>query len=221
MVEDEGTGESSDGLRLDPGALTNIPTMLLQRTRAQVELARKITTMFACSGTTTVEESPASEDPEQSPQASTPAAVRETKSRETQTGAAATSESETSATESSESETSTAATGKTGSRSNNSVSSVAVEESLVEVSTDATDDVAQTISANNGASAAPHVGATGDVPAESDLPLASYDSLSASQVVPRLALMNQSELLAIQQYEQANRHRQTILNRCQQLLDEA
>lgn len=64
--------------------------------------------------------------------------------------------------------------------------------------------------------------ATPSVPAgdESDLPIQDYDSLAASQVVPRLATLDRDDLLAIQRYESATRGRQTILNRVAQLLSE-
>ena len=55
-------------------------------------------------------------------------------------------------------------------------------------------------------------------PAESDLPIQDYDSLAASQVVPRLATLGPDELRAVQAYESATRHRQTILHRVAQLL---
>ena len=55
-------------------------------------------------------------------------------------------------------------------------------------------------------------------PAEADLPVQDYDSLAASQVVPRLATLGTDELLAVQAYELAHRNRQTILNRVAQLL---
>ncbi len=55
-------------------------------------------------------------------------------------------------------------------------------------------------------------------PAESELPVQDYDSLAASQVVPRLATLETDELLAVQAYELAHRNRQTILNRVAQLL---
>lgn len=63
---------------------------------------------------------------------------------------------------------------------------------------------------------------TSSVPAgdESDLPIQDYDSLAASQVVPRLATLDHDDLLAIQRYESATRGRQTILNRVAQLLSE-
>ncbi len=53
---------------------------------------------------------------------------------------------------------------------------------------------------------------------EADLPIQDYDSLAASQVVPRLATLDADELRAVQRYEADNRHRQTILNRVSQLL---
>ena len=55
-------------------------------------------------------------------------------------------------------------------------------------------------------------------PAESELPIQDYDSLAASQVVPRLATLGADELRAVQAYEAATRHRQTILHRVAQLL---
>ena len=57
------------------------------------------------------------------------------------------------------------------------------------------------------------------VPTEADLPVADYDSLAASQVVPRLAMLDAEDLRAVQAYESAHRHRQTILNRVAQLLE--
>jgi hypothetical protein len=55
-------------------------------------------------------------------------------------------------------------------------------------------------------------------PAESELPIQDYDSLAASQVVPRLATLSADDLAIVQRYEQAGRHRQTILHRVAQLL---
>jgi hypothetical protein len=49
------------------------------------------------------------------------------------------------------------------------------------------------------------------------LAIPGYDSLSASQVVERLAGLNQEELEAIGSYESAGRGRRTILNRVAQL----
>lgn len=56
------------------------------------------------------------------------------------------------------------------------------------------------------------------VPTESELPVRDYDSLAASQVVPRLATLAPDELLDVQAYELAHRNRQTILNRVAQLI---
>jgi len=49
------------------------------------------------------------------------------------------------------------------------------------------------------------------------LGIPNYDSLSASQVVQRLAGLNKSELNAVEAYEAAHRSRRTILNRVGQL----
>ena len=57
-------------------------------------------------------------------------------------------------------------------------------------------------------------------PSESDLPIQDYDSLAASQVVPRLATLAPEDLRVVQRYEQATRHRQTILHRVAQLLSD-
>lgn len=52
-----------------------------------------------------------------------------------------------------------------------------------------------------------------------NLAIPGYDSLSASQVVQRLAGLNPGELAAIGAYESAGRGRRTILNRIAQLRD--
>lgn len=54
-------------------------------------------------------------------------------------------------------------------------------------------------------------------PAASTLAIPDYDSLSASQVVPRLEGLATPELDAVRQYESANRGRKTILNKIAQL----
>lgn len=61
--------------------------------------------------------------------------------------------------------------------------------------------------------------ASADVPAPpvDSLAIPGYDSLSASQVVPRLASLETGEREAIRSYEQAHRGRKTILNRIAQL----
>ena len=50
------------------------------------------------------------------------------------------------------------------------------------------------------------------------LAIPGYDSLSASQVVQRLAGLSHSELVDVREHEQSHRHRRTILNRVEQLL---
>ena len=53
------------------------------------------------------------------------------------------------------------------------------------------------------------------------LAIPGYDSLSAMQVVSRLAGLSRSELEAVRGYEEGHRHRKTIINRADQLLTEA
>lgn len=66
----------------------------------------------------------------------------------------------------------------------------------------------------------------GDVPvlhheaADPGLAIPDYDSLSASQVVPRLAALDEGELEAVRRYELAHRARRTILGRVAQLQNE-
>lgn len=50
------------------------------------------------------------------------------------------------------------------------------------------------------------------------LAIPGYDSLSASQVVQRLAGLSPDELIDVRMHEQSHRHRRTILNRVEQLL---
>lgn len=67
----------------------------------------------------------------------------------------------------------------------------------------------------------PEVDTTGtaavDVPAADDLGVTDYDSLAASQVVPRLRALSADELEDVRRYEAAGRGRKTILNRIAQL----
>lgn len=53
------------------------------------------------------------------------------------------------------------------------------------------------------------------------LAIPDYDSLAASQVVPRLPSLDASELADIGDYERAHRSRQTIINRVRQLQADA
>ena len=48
---------------------------------------------------------------------------------------------------------------------------------------------------------------------EDDLAIPSYDSLAASQVVPRLDGLNSIELEAVRRYEEAHRGRRTVLGK--------
>ena len=85
-----------------------------------------------------------------------------------------------------------------------------------------TDGRHQNEMANPGASsmdpeAAPEVAAVQVL--ESELGVPDYDSLAASQVVPRLVMLSAVDLQAIVDYELAHRRRQTILNRALELLD--
>ena len=52
---------------------------------------------------------------------------------------------------------------------------------------------------------------------ESSLGIPGYDSLAASQVVDRLASLSERELQSVRAYEEAGRHRRTILHRIEQL----
>ena len=49
------------------------------------------------------------------------------------------------------------------------------------------------------------------------LAIADYDSLAASQVIPRLAGLEPAELEAVRAYEAAHRGRKTILGKVAQL----
>ena len=75
--------------------------------------------------------------------------------------------------------------------------------------------------ANGATRPAPGAGAgrapqhNGEVAATLAIP--DYDSLSASQVVPRLESLSAGELDAVRAYESSNRGRKTILNKIDQL----
>lgn len=53
--------------------------------------------------------------------------------------------------------------------------------------------------------------------ADADLPIPGYNSLSASQVVERLAGLSPAELGAVRAYEASNRKRRTILGKIDQI----
>lgn len=60
-------------------------------------------------------------------------------------------------------------------------------------------------------------GPVADGPAVDDLAVPGYDSLAASQVIPRLKGLSVAELEDVRAYEAAGRGRKTILNRIAQL----
>jgi hypothetical protein len=66
-------------------------------------------------------------------------------------------------------------------------------------------------------SAPPSAVPSGPTPPVGDLAIPGYDSLSASQVVPRLSGLEAGELDAVRAYEAAGRGRKTILNKIAQL----
>ena len=67
---------------------------------------------------------------------------------------------------------------------------------------------------------APAVARVRSSAAAADLPIADYDSLAASQVIPRLAGLADDEIDAVRAYEIAHRGRKTILGKIAQLTGE-
>jgi hypothetical protein len=65
---------------------------------------------------------------------------------------------------------------------------------------------------------APVVNSPAHGPGAAELAITDYDSLSASQVVPRLEGLADTELAAVRDYEAAHRGRKTILSKIAQLL---
>lgn len=64
---------------------------------------------------------------------------------------------------------------------------------------------------------APSVPRAENGPAAAGLAIPDYDSLSASQVLPRLSSLSHEELEAVRAYEHTHRGRKTILNKIAQL----
>lgn len=93
-----------------------------------------------------------------------------------------------------------------------------LDEELDDGADEVLDEPAETTGATDSAAGEPSGGPDVAVPVESDLPIQDYDSLAASQVVPRLATLSADELQVVRAYEQATRGRQTILHRVAQLL---
>ena len=83
---------------------------------------------------------------------------------------------------------------------------------------DASPSASSSASATSGSAASPAGnGVTEASPAVGELAITDYDSLSASQVVTRLAGLTGDELEAVRAYEVAHRGRKTILNKIAQL----
>jgi len=72
----------------------------------------------------------------------------------------------------------------------------------------------------SGPTAAPTTNGPGIAHPDS-LAIPGYDSLSAMQVVQRLAGLKAGELDAVRRYEEGHRRRKTIINRAEQLLADA
>jgi len=64
---------------------------------------------------------------------------------------------------------------------------------------------------------APVVSSPAHGPGAAELAITDYDSLSASQVVPRLEGLSDAELASVREYEAAHRGRKTILSKIAQL----
>ncbi|MDE3204625.1 MAG: hypothetical protein KGQ66_10410 [Acidobacteriota bacterium] len=82
------------------------------------------------------------------------------------------------------------------------------------------DPAGDQVPAGTGPASAPtarDLGAGPPPPEAAELAIPGYDSLSASQVVQRLAGLSRSELASVGDYERAHRGRRTILNRIDQL----
>jgi hypothetical protein len=69
----------------------------------------------------------------------------------------------------------------------------------------------------DGTDAEATTGPVPDGPGADTLAIPGYESLSASQVVPRLDSLTEAELEEVRRYEQAHRGRKTILNKILQL----
>lgn len=57
-----------------------------------------------------------------------------------------------------------------------------------------------------------------DAPPAEHLPIASYESLSAGQIVPLLGGLDAGELELVRRFESAHRHRRTVLGRIDRLV---
>ncbi|MGC8463579.1 MAG: hypothetical protein ACP5P9_07930 [Acidimicrobiales bacterium] len=81
----------------------------------------------------------------------------------------------------------------------------------------------RSVSATGSATFAPKAAAgprASHVPPVGSLAIPGFDTLSASQVVPRLDGLGRADLVAVRAYEAAHRRRRTVLGRVDQLLAE-
>jgi hypothetical protein len=86
--------------------------------------------------------------------------------------------------------------------------------------TDVSSNGATATASGNGSGPTPTAAPDGPaeaVPGSAELAIPGYDSLSASQVVQRLAGLSPQELEAVRSYEAAGRGRRTILSKVSQL----
>jgi ferritin-like metal-binding protein YciE len=95
--------------------------------------------------------------------------------------------------------------------------------SVVEEAADTVEDAAEAVqeaaaedtgSDDSGSDAAPATSAGDDAPSA---PIEGYDDLTVEQVLPKLRLMSQKDLAAVEAYETANRGRKRILDRVRKL----
>ncbi|MDA8057387.1 MAG: hypothetical protein M0032_05350 [Actinomycetota bacterium] len=85
------------------------------------------------------------------------------------------------------------------------------------------DATGRTVGAAGSAAAAAkaaHEPGASHVPPVGSLAIPGFDTLSASQVVPRLDGLGRADLVAVRAYETAHRRRRTVLGRVDQLLAE-
>ena len=85
------------------------------------------------------------------------------------------------------------------------------------------DATGRTVGAAGSAAAAAkaaHEPGASHVPPVGSLAIPGFDTLSASQVVPRLDGLGRADLVAVRAYEAAHRRRRTVLGRVDQLLAE-
>ena len=85
------------------------------------------------------------------------------------------------------------------------------------------DATGRTVGAAGSAAAAAkaaHEPVASHVPPVGSLAIPGFDTLSASQVVPRLDGLGRADLVAVRAYEAAHRRRRTVLGRVDQLLAE-